>query len=127
MSASNARHFTIPAPSTAEPGPTVTRRVFERDRYACVYCNARGVTVQVDHVRARAHFPVTAPTATVNALNNLVTACAECNGAKGPQNLHGFAAMLRGRGISAKVIAAMVRRVSATLRRSLPLPFPSES
>jgi|GEM_PF-1901492 len=126
MTSTPARRFTIPAPSTAEPGPALIRRVFERDRYACVYCGVRGMTVQVDHVRARAHFPSTASGATVNAQGNLVTACADCNGAKGPQDLRGFATMLQGRGVSPKIVGPMLRRVRATLRRSPPFPFPSE-
>ncbi len=119
------RRFTIPAPSTAEPGTFVAARVHARGGRACVYCGARDVPLEVDHIRPRAHFAATAPAATVNAPTNLVTACAECNQAKGPQNLAGFATMLRGRGLPAKVVAAAVRRVNAVRRRPLHLTLNS--
>lgn len=114
------RRFTIPAPSRAEPGPALAFRVQDRDHFVCVYCGAFGVTLEVDHVRARAHFPSTAPTSKVNSPRNLVAACTDCNLSKGPQDLEGFARMLRGRGVAAPVVAAMVRRVRASVRRRLP-------
>lgn len=115
------RRFTIPPASKVDAGPALVLRVHRRDRFACVYCGARHTALDVDHVRPKAHFAATAPASTVNALRNLATACAECNAAKGPQNLDGFAAMLRGRGVPAKAVASMRRRVRAALRRPLTL------
>ncbi len=115
------RRFTIPAPSTADVGWSLLRRVQIRDGFACVYCGARHVSLTIDHVRPKAHFPSTAPAALVNAPSNLVTACAECNHAKGPQSLRGFAETLRGRGLPAPVVAAVMRRARTAMRRSLPL------
>lgn len=115
-----AQRFTIPAASKAGPGLALALRVFQRDSFACVYCGASGVALAVDHVRPRAHFDAAAPAAQVNAPANLVTACNACNGAKGPQNLAGFAAMLRGRGVAAKHIETMFRSVRAASRRALP-------
>jgi len=115
------RRFTIPSPSTVETPQTLIRRVPVRDGFACVYCGARHVSLTVDHVRPRAHFPSTTPAREVNAPANVVTACVECNQAKGPQNLHGFVATLRGRQLPARVVAAVVRRARAAARRELPL------
>ena len=119
------RYFTIPAPSSAEPAQTLARRIHLRDGRVCAYCGAANVPLVIDHVRARSHFPATAPPSTVNDPGNLVAACEGCNGAKGPQNLDGFAAMLRGRGVPAKAVTAMKRRVNVCLRRPLPLSFVS--
>lgn len=113
------KHFTIPAPSTAKVWPALQLRVLNRDANTCVYCGAVGVALEVDHVKPRAHFPETAPSAAVNAPSNLVTACDVCNGAKGPQSLAGFATMLRSRGLPAATITAMLRRVRAAVRRPL--------
>ncbi len=113
------RRFAIPAPSKAEPGPSLLRRVHLRDGRACVYCGASESALVIDHVRARAHYPSTAAPSAVNDPRNLVTACEECNGSKGPQNLDGFATMLRGRGVSARAVASMRRRVRAATRRPL--------
>ncbi len=115
------RRFTIPPPSKAEPSAAQQRRVLLRDGRACVYCGATGVPMELDHVRARAHFPASALASKVNAPRNLVTACEDCNGAKGPQNLDGFAAMLRGRGLASAIVASMRRRVRSATRRRLPL------
>ncbi len=98
-------------------------KVFQRDAFTCVYCgemgNTPGVELHADHIKPRAHFPSTAPNTTVNASSNLITSCETCNGAKGPQNLAGFATMLRERGLAATKIKAMLRRVRAALRREL--------
>lgn len=99
-------------------------RVQWRDGFACVYCGVIGPDHHVDHVRALAHFSAGALDAEVNDPANLVTACADCNQAKGPQNLPGFAAMLRGRGLRSSTVGALVRRVRAATRR--PLPNPSQ-
>ena len=113
--------FTIPPPSGVEVSAFLAARVHARDGHACVYCGARGVPLEVDHLRARAHFHASAPARVVNAPSNLVTSCGPCNQAKGPQNLPGFAAMLRGRGLPANVVAALVRRANAARRRPLHL------
>lgn len=115
-----AQRFTIPAASKVGPSPALALRVLTRDNFACVYCGAAGVALAVDHVKPRAHFEASAPAAAVNDPANLVTACNACNGAKGPQNLQGFCAMLRGRGVAAKDIATMQRSVRAATRRNLP-------
>ena len=114
------KRFTIPAPSSARVPLVLAWRVQQRDGFACVYCGAVVGDLHVDHVRPLAHFPASAPDDITNAPANLVAACADCNAAKGPQNLHGFAAMLRGRGIAAGVVASLVRRTRAATRRSLP-------
>jgi 5-methylcytosine-specific restriction endonuclease McrA len=113
------RRFTIPAPSAAEPGPALALAIFRRDGFACVYCGAYLVPLQLDHLRAKAHFPASAPASKVNARRNLVSACAACNQAKGPQNLSGFAAMLRGRGLPPKVVTASVTSARTAARREL--------
>lgn len=78
--------------------------------------------MHIDHLRPLAHFPAWALASVVNDPSNLVTACPDCNQAKGPQNLRGFVETLRGRGLAASAVAAMVRRVRAAVRRELPLP-----
>jgi 5-methylcytosine-specific restriction endonuclease McrA len=115
-----ARYFTIPPPCESRLPVSLARRVLERDGGVCVYCGAFVEDLQIDHVRPRAHFPVDAPPAEVHATGNLVTACEDCNSAKGPQNLEGFSQMLSGRGISKPLLRAMKERVRRALRRSLP-------
>jgi len=118
-----APHFTIPPASDVRVAPALQRRVIARDRFACVYCGASESTkvrLHVDHVRPCAHFPATALRAQVNAPTNLVTACADCNAAKGPQDLDGFARMLRARGLDDATITAMTNRVRAAVLRPLP-------
>lgn len=115
-----ARHFTIPPPCESRLPVSLARCVLERDGGVCVYCGAVVEELQVDHVRPRAHFPEDAPTGEVHAHGNLATACEDCNSAKGPQDLEGFARMLSGRGISKPLLRAMKSRVRRALRRSLP-------
>lgn len=122
MTASTTRRFTIPAPSTAEPGASIIRRVLARDCRRCAYCGDAHAPLGVDHIRPKAHFAANAPAALVNAPENLVAACDVCNGSKGPQDLQGFARMLRGRGVPAAIIAGMTRRIRTAARRPLPLP-----
>lgn len=110
--------LTIPAPMSTKVGPALSVRIFKRDSFACVYCGASGVDLTVDHVRPQAHYPATAPASVVNAPANLATACADCNHAKGPQDLQGFARMLRGRGVADADVRAMIARVRAALRRT---------
>lgn len=115
-----AQHFTIPAAKAAPVGTALAFRIVTRDAYACVYCGVAGVALTVDHVRPQSHFGVGAPNTFVNAPSNLVAACSICNGAKGPQNLLSFAAMLRGRGIHHMTVKAMLARVAAAT--SAPCP-----
>lgn len=115
-----SRCFIIPSPSAAEIPPSLAKRVLLRDSYTCVYCCARNVPLEIDHVRPRAHFLSTALARVVNAPSNLVTACSDCNQAKGPQSPRGFVETLRGRELPAQVIAALLRRARASVRRELP-------
>ena len=117
-----ALFFTLPSPSRAAVGPTLAARILRRDGFACVYCGAVAEALEIDHVTPCAHFPADAPRSVVNDPANLVTACEHCNGAKGAQDLDGFARMMLGRGIARKIITAMVRRVRAATRRPLPPP-----
>lgn len=112
-----AKHFTIPAAIQTEVTDARALRVFVRDRFTCQYCGISCLEPTVDHVRPKSHFAATAPLATVNALRNLVTACAACNGSKGPQDLAGFARMLLGRGVDRATVTAMKARVRAAVRR----------
>lgn len=107
----------IPHPNSSKVGPSLMLAVFNRDGRTCVYCGATTSRLNVDHVTPCAHFPSDAPTATVNDPQNLVTSCEACNGAKGPQDLDGFARMLRGRGVLTKDVSAMRARVRAAVRR----------
>lgn len=110
----------IPAPSKLAVGVRLAARVLSRDGWRCVYCGRTRAPLEIDHVTPCAHFPAAAPRDVVNDAKNLVTACVGCNGAKGPQNLDGFVAMLRGRGVAAKDIDAMLGRVRESVRRRLP-------
>lgn len=60
-------------------GPIRRNEVFERDDHTCVYCRRSppDVTLSVDHVEPRAK-------GGDNSRGNVVTACTECNLAKGP-------------------------------------------
>ena len=115
-----ALFFILPPPCTTKPPATLQARIFERDHFACVYCGASGVPMQLDHVRPKAHHAAGAKPSTVHDPRNLVTACELCNAAKGPQSIQSFAAMLRGRGIASTVVRAMLARVRAATRRRLP-------
>lgn len=117
-----ARAFTIPAAAEVRVSAVLAARIVLRDAGRCVYCAAvlSDDETTVDHVRPQAHYPAGTAAAVVNAPTNLVTACADCNGAKGPQNLVGFAAMLRGRGVAEGDVRAMIARVRAATRRALP-------
>lgn len=75
----------LPAAIQTAVSYALSVRVYNRDANTCVYCGASGVPINVDHVGPQAHYPAAAPTATVNAWRNLVTACFTCNSAKGPQ------------------------------------------
>jgi 5-methylcytosine-specific restriction endonuclease McrA len=118
-----ATHFTIPAASEVRVPQLLLVRILARDAFTCVYCGASGigtaaVTLHVDHIRPYAHFPAAAPASIVNTPTNLVAACETCNGAKGPQDLAGFARMLRGRGVAVSAVRAMLGRVRHAIRRS---------
>jgi len=58
--------------------------LYMRDSFACLYCGAgvedEGVMLSLDHVRHRGG----------NHHTNLVTACMDCNGAKGWKSLNTF-------------------------------------
>lgn len=49
--------------------------VFERDRYTCTYCGARGVRLECDHIHPLSR-------GGSNEVENLTTACTDCNRSK---------------------------------------------
>lgn len=112
-------HFTIPAAADTKVPANVQIAIYVRDSFTCVYCGAAGTKLHVDHIRPQSHFAASVKAAVVNAPANLVTACEGCNLAKGSNNLAGFAAMLRGRGVPAKTIKAMITRVNNARRRAV--------
>ena len=114
--------YTIPAASAARPPLSLVVLIHRRDGFACAYCGATPAELHVDHVRPLAHFAATASPSAVNDPSNLVTACVDCNQAKGPQNLAGFAELLRGRGIPPRTVTRMIRRANAARRRPFPVP-----
>jgi len=65
----------------------IRRKVFERDNYTCLYCGKGrekdGARLVCDHVDALAR-------GGGNELGNLVTACKECNRAKGTKAIEDF-------------------------------------
>jgi 5-methylcytosine-specific restriction endonuclease McrA len=50
--------------------------ILKRDGFRCRYCGAKGVPLQVDHIKPVIQGGLTEP-------KNLTTACDECNGGKG--------------------------------------------
>lgn len=94
--------------------------VLQRDKHTCQYCGATGVALEFDHVKPQVWFPAGTPSAVVHAASNLVVACQPCNGAKGKQDLVGYARMLRAQGQNAAKVTAMVARVRGAQRRKLP-------
>lgn len=65
----------------------IRRKVFRRDNYTCLYCGKSkekdGAQLVCDHVDAVAR-------GGGNELGNLVTACKECNRAKGTKSIEDF-------------------------------------
>lgn len=56
------------------------RQVFERDNYTCTYCGGRHVDIVADHITPRSK-------GGSDALENLRTACRECNSSKSNRSL----------------------------------------
>lgn len=50
-------------------------QVFKRDRFTCQYCGKSGVELEVDHIHPLA-------SGGTNDLDNLITACKDCNRGK---------------------------------------------
>ncbi len=115
-----SKALTIPAAIEVRVPGALAARVVLRDGRRCVYCCDNPSGLSIDHVRPQAHFHAEALVSRVNAPRNLVAACADCNGAKGIQDLGGFARMLRGRGVATDDVRAMIARVRAAVRRPLP-------
>jgi hypothetical protein len=61
------------------------KRVLQRDQYTCVYCNQEAT--QVDHIIPRVD-------GGTHDMENLVAACAKCNGLKGSRSQASFLRML---------------------------------
>jgi hypothetical protein len=59
--------------------------IFERDNFQCIYCGKTsfedGIALNMDHIRPRAH-------GGADTIDNLVTACRECNHTKAASLLH---------------------------------------
>jgi 5-methylcytosine-specific restriction endonuclease McrA len=68
------------SPPTSKYIPAKVRKaVYERDQYACFYCGKKrseGAVLNLDHFIARA-------LGGTNEIDNLFTACRECNNRKG--------------------------------------------
>lgn len=59
-----------------KPIPNYIRfQVFKRDRFTCQYCGRSGVELEVDHIQPVAN-------GGTNDLDNLITACKDCNRGK---------------------------------------------
>jgi hypothetical protein len=54
--------------------------VFERDRYTCTYCGARGQRLECDHIHPLSR-------GGSNDITNLTTACTDCNRSKHSKTL----------------------------------------
>ena len=63
----------------------IRRKVFQRDDFTCQYCGRKGTadTLHLDHIMPRA-------LGGTNDMDNLVTACPECNIRKGAQDLSDY-------------------------------------
>jgi hypothetical protein len=92
----------IPCWATRDRNPSPRRRggvdrrkrfqCFERDEFTCQYCGRRApdVELEVDHI-----VPVTA--GGLDTLDNLITACVECNGGKAHRPLQADVSRLHAR------------------------------
>jgi hypothetical protein len=80
--------------------------IYARDRHACVYCNASGGLLTLDHVT-----PV--ELGGTHHESNLVTACFGCNSAKQAKNLRSWLAYLRARGTCTEGLARRIRQACA--------------
>ena len=65
----------------------IRRKVFERDNYTCLYC---GKSKEKDDVRLVCDHVDAVTRGGGNELSNLVTACKECNRAKGTKPIEDF-------------------------------------
>ncbi len=61
----------------------ISRIVFERDNYTCLYCNKKGGNLEVDHI-----IPLSKNG--TNELENLVTSCRTCNRQKRDKTVKEF-------------------------------------
>ncbi len=66
-------------------GYEVRKCLLEKWERKCVYCDASGTPLQIDHVRPKAH-------GGSDRVSNLVLACRSCNQAKGAQPVEAFLA-----------------------------------
>ena len=83
-------------------GYEVREYLLEKFERTCVYCGAKGVPLQVEHVIPRAR-------GGSDRVSNLVLACAECNQAKGAQSIDEFLAHK----------PALLKKIKAQLKRPL--------
>lgn len=118
--------------------PTTRRRIYERDRWRCVWCRrevaqigmhgVEGVSVEgvvftdgmqllqasVDHVVPRAR-------GGSNSSSNLITCCSRCNAKRGNRSVRGFSSILCLSAVLLENAEQIVRRVRNAQRRKLPI------
>jgi len=80
--------------------------IYARDAFTCVYCEAQGGLLTLDHVT-----PVEMGGS--HHESNLVTACFRCNSAKQAKSLRSWLAYERARGVTTDGIARRIRRACA--------------
>ena len=86
-------------------------RIYERDGNRCVYCGtAKGPRFTLDHLLPRC-------LGGTNAVTNLVSACASCNGSRQHKSLRQWFRELRRRGIDTSKIGRRIRRL---VKKALP-------
>lgn len=87
--------------------PEKRQALYERDRFACVYCGRSifevdSLQLTIDHVQPQ-------ELGGTNEAKNLVTACKACNSAKGAKTLRGFIKFLDAKGVDITNVAKNVR------------------
>lgn len=94
--------------------PTTRVKIYSRDAWACVWCQARGRKLTLDHYVPRSH-------GGGNLHGNLLTACVRCNSRRQNRPALVWAAELAG---LFETVEAILARAESALARSLPKYVP---
>jgi 5-methylcytosine-specific restriction endonuclease McrA len=93
-------------------------RIYARDGYRCVYCEALGGSTEAERLSLDHLRPLSRGGS--NRSDNLVTACKSCNSARGDRSLRSFCVAVAA--YTRQDWRLILARVNAARRRKLPDP-----